>query len=1026
MCKPNSKLLLAVALALSSPILARAQTTVPSTYVLPSSAADTTKPGFVWRFHQVASGQPNTLARTESQLAGEVGNNVGDPAAQGIALAPGVTPSPITAPITFELSGVLNLDKAGGGFGNFSPDDQMPGLPGLGGGTDNTAAEALTYLDLPAGTNQMGVNSDDGFRVTIGGAAPQDLFNAVTLGSYDGGRGAGDSLFTFVVPQAGLYAARMIWENGGGDANVEWFTIAADGTTKVLINDSATPGSIKAYRAVTSPATKAYVKAALPGKGATGVAPNAIIKAELADGPSAVDPTTVKLWLDGTQLPVNATKSAGVSTISYTPNPIYVSGSPHAVALTYTENGGSVTQAWTFAVQVYATIPPTAKVTADTTKPGFVWNVFANSANTVNSTARTEAALNGLLLDTTATPPTPLPNLADPAAVGAALAAASAPNPANATIHFEIPGVINLTQDSVGENANGNFTNDVQMPGIPPTDGIADGIAAEIITYVNLPAGLVSMGIKSDDGFKTTVGVDVTSAVSAGEVEGGPADTIFNFLVQEAGVYPLRTIYEEGGGGANIEWFSLKADGSKVLLNDTANGGYNAYRALTGTVNPYVKFISPGTSPRQLNSVSTSVIIVLADGTNPVDINSIVLKIDGQPVTSVNVREGNTVKVTYTPTTLQIPSEIHNADLTFKDSTGAFTGTRQWTFRNLKSLWFPTAKITENFDSYAEDTQPTGWVAWNFTAHCEDGRDITSQNSESYENWVLVNTNNAPSIDGNSLNVAPGQFFNGVPVETISAGNILYAESDSRCNNETPANPAKVGQTQFIITKPFDCSLITNVVMSISVLYEQNQDSMGAIEYSVDGGNNWLPVVIYLDIIDSGGDVKYNTDGTVNAVATLTAPNSDTSHWITNGVSKGGGFGGYGDGLATPITAALGDYVAPRLNDDSSEGARIEVFRLTQAGKKADVRLRFAAMGTDSWWFAVDNIAFYDVAPSAVPTAPQFNPPSITGNSVTLSWTGTGVLEESNTPSGGWGAAPSQNNPQTVTATGNKFYRIRQ
>ena len=42
--------------------------TIPDTGALPASAADTTKPGFLWRVHQVASSQPTTLARTEAQL----------------------------------------------------------------------------------------------------------------------------------------------------------------------------------------------------------------------------------------------------------------------------------------------------------------------------------------------------------------------------------------------------------------------------------------------------------------------------------------------------------------------------------------------------------------------------------------------------------------------------------------------------------------------------------------------------------------------------------------------------------------------------------------------------------------------------------------------------------------------------------------------------------------------------------------------------------------------------------------------
>jgi len=1022
--KRNIRVLaLSLATVVSASALIHGQTKIPTTYRLPSTAGDSSKPGFVWNMHQVSSGQPNSLAFTEAQLAGLKGDNIADPSAQGIALDVGKPPNPATAPIFFEIATVINLDKVAGSPGAFTPDDKMPGQPGPNGFTDNTAAEVLTYLDLPVGTNTMGVNSDDGFRVTIGGGAPLDKFNGVNVGQFDGGRGAADTIFTFVVQQAGIYAARMIWENGGGDANVEWFTVASDGTTKVLVNDVAS-GGIKAYRAVTTPPPKAYVRTALPIPGNTGAGPNDIIKAEIVDGATPIDTATVKLSLDGTLLTVTPTKLANVTTVSYTPTTLYVSGSPHSVALVYNDGGNSVTQNWSFTAAVYATIPPNLRVTPDTSKPGFVMNIFANSANQQNSNARTEASLSGLLIDP-ADGVTPLANLADPAAQGAALAASTAPNPPNAPIKFEIASVINLNQNAAAQT-NGTFTPDLQFPGIPPTDGISDGYAAEFLTYVNLPAGLVTMGVNSDDGFRTTIGFDALSSLFLGEFDGGrgASDTIFNFFVQEAGVYPMRTIYEEGGGDSNIEWFSVKADGTtKVLVNSSTSGALKAYRALAGPANPYVKYIAPGREPRQVNQPSSKVLVVLADGTNPVDLNSIVLKIDGQTVTTTKVREGSLVKVTYSTITLQVPTDVHSADLTFKDSTGNFTSNQQWQFRNLKNIVVPTPKITENFDSYPEDTQPPGWVAWNFTANCTAGRDIMDQNSDSYKDWVLVNTNNAPLIDGGSLNVAPGQTFNGQPVDTISAGNILYAESDSRCNTDALGGP-NVGQTQFIMSKPFDCSQFTNgVVLTFSSLYTQNQDSYGGVEYSVDGGATWLPIVYFLD----PPDIVLNGDGTVNAVATFTAPNSDTSGWYTNGEPKGRFAHGYGDGVGAAISQALADYITPRINDDQTEGARIEVFRLAQAKGKSDVRLRLSAMGTDSWWFAVDNVAFYDVAPS-VTTAPVFNPITRSGNSVTIAWTGTGTLEETTALGGTWSTSPSQNNPQTVTVTttGNKFYRLRQ
>src|SRR5256885_4832603 len=96
------------------------------------------------------------------------------------------------------------------------PDSPFPGIPGANGTNGNSSIEVLTFLQFPtAGIYRMGVNSDDGFRVTEG-RNPKDQL-ALNLGEYDGGRGPSDTLFALVVSQAGLYPCRLIWENGNGE-----------------------------------------------------------------------------------------------------------------------------------------------------------------------------------------------------------------------------------------------------------------------------------------------------------------------------------------------------------------------------------------------------------------------------------------------------------------------------------------------------------------------------------------------------------------------------------------------------------------------------------------------------------------------------------------------------------------------------------------------------------------------------------------------------------------------------------------
>jgi hypothetical protein len=331
---------------------------IPTAYVLPSSSADATKPGFIWRISQVDSVgtyAQNSNARTEAQLAGLLGPNLADPTVAGVALAPANAPNPASAPLDFEIPTVINLDKVAGSHGNFTPDDQMPGAPGTNGGTDNQAAEILTWLDLPVGDISMGVNSDDGFRMTIGGATPNDHF-AVNVGEFDGGRGAADTIFKFHIAQAGLYAARVIWENGGGDANIEWFSVQPDGTD-ILINDTNTPGAIKAYRAATVP-LRPYAAAFSPGQGQV-VSPDAGVNIVLVDGAKPVAPATVRLTLDGAAVTATVTRTNNQTTITYQPAALWPSASTHAAQLVFSDTGTpaqTTTNDWTFTAVTYRNI----------------------------------------------------------------------------------------------------------------------------------------------------------------------------------------------------------------------------------------------------------------------------------------------------------------------------------------------------------------------------------------------------------------------------------------------------------------------------------------------------------------------------------------------------------------------------------------------------------------------------------------------------------------------------------------------
>ncbi len=533
---------------------------------------DLNAPGFMWNVHQNNSFQANDNDRPLQQLAGLLGINQANPDAQGVANGPGIPNDDPNLPIHFEIETVINMSQTGGdNNGNFKPDDQMPGIPGTTSGKDGIAGEILTFIELPAGATTMIVNSDDGFRTTAGNVF--DVFQSKFAGEFAGGRGASDTQFTVYAQTAGVYAFRTIWEEGGGGANIEWLTVKPDGT-RVLINDLAN-GGLPAYR-VAIGGGNTVISSVTPTPNANTVGFDTPISATITDGADAVDVASVVLSLDGVANAAKATKTGGKTTISFQPASFLASGSTHTASITFKAGANTRTETWSFKVAPYVTLTAAHQATSvDKTAPGFVWNVFQNETFTHTSLKLTEDALAGVLSNN-GTPVTD--NFADPAKINAAIGE-GVPGP-HGLVHFEIDNVINLSQNA-GDN-NGNFTPDVQMPGIPGTSNRNDGIDAEVIAFVELPAGPVTLGVNSDDGFRTSAGfINVPSdALNLGEFDGGrgASDTIFKFLVEKAGIYPIRTIWNEGGGGANIEIFSVKADGTKVLLNDTANGGFATYR----------------------------------------------------------------------------------------------------------------------------------------------------------------------------------------------------------------------------------------------------------------------------------------------------------------------------------------------------------------------------------------------------------------------------------------------------------------
>jgi hypothetical protein len=215
-------------------------------------------------------------------------------------------------------------DVAGEFFGSATtppdtaiPNDYIPGIPASASSTDHVTVETLTYLRFPAaGLYRMGVASDDGFLVTAGQPGPLGLL----IGTYDGGRSVGETSFEFAVPVAGDYPFRLLYWNGTGGANCEWYLIDRQtGTNRYLINGPQNnPLALKAF---TTGQSRAYVKSVSPANNYYFVDAKAPVKITLVDGSTQVASGSVKLALNGTDVTSAAVvqKSGSITTVTYAP-----------------------------------------------------------------------------------------------------------------------------------------------------------------------------------------------------------------------------------------------------------------------------------------------------------------------------------------------------------------------------------------------------------------------------------------------------------------------------------------------------------------------------------------------------------------------------------------------------------------------------------------------------------------------------------------------------------------------------------
>jgi hypothetical protein len=283
-----------------------------------------------WRVQPPTGADINGMQTIGATVTGQAhGNSLAN--VEGIFA--GRFPTSAEASVVFSTSNipVINFWNSDG-KGNFNDnegttglfrvaDDEIPNVSAV----DEIAVLAYTYLDLAAGTYRMVVNSDDGFRVSAGATA-EDA-SGLTLGVFDGGRGASDSAFEFVVTEPGIYPFRLLWWEGGGGASCEWFAENLATGQRLLINQQRVDpdfgiriepnqlqaGAIRAYNR--TPTRRASVVGVTPAGFEADVSPT--IQATIALNGSTVSASSVTMTVNGTSVTPQVSSTATTTTISY-------------------------------------------------------------------------------------------------------------------------------------------------------------------------------------------------------------------------------------------------------------------------------------------------------------------------------------------------------------------------------------------------------------------------------------------------------------------------------------------------------------------------------------------------------------------------------------------------------------------------------------------------------------------------------------------------------------------------------------
>src|SRR3989442_23058 len=234
----------------------------------------------------------------ETAVAGfAVHNYVANIGVCDMATAQGVITTPTQQSAVYsENAPVINYLNTGGSA-HYANDRAFPGFT-IGPDRDNFVIEATATITIPAAGNwTFGVNSDDGFSLTIGNFSM----------SFPNPRGPGDTLQTFNFPAAGDYQLRLVFYECGGGSEVEMYAgqgsfTSSNPTNFRLVGDTANCGLSLRAPVVSggggSTSYRPFIKTDLQSQ-MGGVNPTAYVRVPFtASNPASLQSLTLRMMYD--------------------------------------------------------------------------------------------------------------------------------------------------------------------------------------------------------------------------------------------------------------------------------------------------------------------------------------------------------------------------------------------------------------------------------------------------------------------------------------------------------------------------------------------------------------------------------------------------------------------------------------------------------------------------------------------------------------------------------------------------------